>query len=153
MCIQLTHFAYGDCENTCILSYYHHQIGRMTHFPLFRVRSWNSRMRCMCSSILRVNFDGGGVWSAGLVVMAVDKYTMRHSFHDDVMKWKHFPRYWPFVRGIHRSPVNSTQSFHVLSQSRSLWRHRNVLCCLHLFCLMATQDIMVFSNKYGLFQE
>ena len=27
--------------------------------------------------------------------------------HDDVTKWKHFPRYWPFVRGIHRSPVNS----------------------------------------------
>ena len=29
--------------------------------------------------------------------------------HDDVIKWKHFPRYWPFVRGIHRSPVNSLQ--------------------------------------------
>ena len=29
------------------------------------------------------------------------------SKHDDVIKWKHFPRYWPFVRGIHRSPVNS----------------------------------------------
>ena len=28
--------------------------------------------------------------------------------HDDVIKWKHFPRYWPFVRGIHRSPVNSS---------------------------------------------
>ena len=26
---------------------------------------------------------------------------------DDVIKWKYFPRYWPFVRGIHRSPVNS----------------------------------------------
>ena len=26
--------------------------------------------------------------------------------HDDVMKWKHFPPYWPFVRGIHRSPLN-----------------------------------------------
>ena len=26
--------------------------------------------------------------------------------HDDVIKWKHFPRYWPFVGGIHRSPVN-----------------------------------------------
>ena len=26
--------------------------------------------------------------------------------HDDVIKWKHFPRYWPFVREIHRSPVN-----------------------------------------------
>ena len=27
-------------------------------------------------------------------------------WHDDVIK--HFPRYWPFVRGIHRSPVNSS---------------------------------------------
>ena len=27
--------------------------------------------------------------------------------HDDVIKWKHFPRHWPFVWGIHRSPVNS----------------------------------------------
>ena len=27
--------------------------------------------------------------------------------HDDIIKWKHFPRYWPFVQGIHRSPVNS----------------------------------------------
>ena len=26
-------------------------------------------------------------------------------YHDDVIK--HFPRYWPFVRGIHQSPVNS----------------------------------------------
>ena len=26
---------------------------------------------------------------------------------DDVIKWKHFPRYWPFVWWIHRSPVNS----------------------------------------------
>ena len=27
--------------------------------------------------------------------------------HGDVMKWKHFPRYWPFVQGIHPSRVNS----------------------------------------------
>ena len=26
--------------------------------------------------------------------------------HDDVIKWKHFPRDWPFARGIH-PPVNS----------------------------------------------
>ena len=24
-------------------------------------------------------------------------------YHNDVIKWKHFPRYWPFIRGIHRS--------------------------------------------------
>ena len=27
--------------------------------------------------------------------------------HADVIKWKHFQRYWPFVRGIYRSTVNS----------------------------------------------
>ena len=70
--------------------------------------------------------------------------------HDNVIKWKHFPRYWPFVRGIHRSPVNSPHKgqwrgalmFSLIcvwindSQSwgwwletllRSLWRHRNGL--------------------------
>ena len=28
---------------------------------------------------------------------------------DDAIKWKHFPHYWHFVRGIHRSPGNSPQ--------------------------------------------
>ena len=32
---------------------------------------------------------------------------VEYRWHDDVIKWKHFPRYWPFVREIHRSPVNS----------------------------------------------
>ena len=27
--------------------------------------------------------------------------------HEDVIKWKKIRRYWPLVRGIHRSPVNS----------------------------------------------
>ena len=27
--------------------------------------------------------------------------------YDYIMPWKRFLRYWPFVRGIHRSPVNS----------------------------------------------
>ena len=71
---------------------------------------------------------------------------------DDVIKWKHFPRYWPFVRGIHRSPVNSphkgqwrgalmfsliyariknkrlsthSRGWWFETLSCSLWRHRN----------------------------
>ena len=28
-------------------------------------------------------------------------------FHEVVIKWKHFPRYWPFARGIHQWPMNS----------------------------------------------
>ena len=42
-------------------------------------------------------YEGGCVWEAPII----------GAWHDDVIKWKHFPRYRPFVRGIHRSPVNS----------------------------------------------
>ena len=35
-----------------------------------------------------------------------DTFRALKASHDDVMKWKHFPRNWPFVREIHRSPVN-----------------------------------------------
>ena len=76
--------------------------------------------------------------------------------HDDVIKWKHFSRYCPFVRGIHRSPVNSphkgqwrgalmgffimrlnkrlsTQSWGwwFATPSRPLWRHSNGECSHH----------------------
>ena len=34
------------------------------------------------------------------------------TIYDDVIKWKHFRRYWPFVREIHRSPVNSPHKGH-----------------------------------------
>ena len=35
--------------------------------------------------------------------------------HDDAIKWKYFPRYWPFVRGIHRGRTQRpvTRSFGV----------------------------------------
>ena len=35
------------------------------------------------------------------------KGNVNYISHDDVVQWKHFPHYWPFKRGIHRSPVNS----------------------------------------------
>ena len=34
-------------------------------------------------------------------------YPIKFAQHDDVIKCKHLPRYWPFVRGIQRSQVNS----------------------------------------------
>ena len=60
---------------------------------------------------------------------------------DVVIKWKYHTRYCPFVRGIHRSPVNSPYKgqwhgalmFSLicawgngLVNNRSLWRHCNV---------------------------
>ena len=41
------------------------------------------------------------------------------TIHDHVIKWKHFPRYWPFVRVMHWSPVNSP---HI--EAGDLRRHR-----------------------------
>ena len=46
---------------------------------------------------------GGAFWNTHQPIS--QWYTLQ--FHDNVIKWKHFSRYWPFVRGIHRSPVNS----------------------------------------------
>ena len=45
--------------------------------------------------------------SVCLILVIVDLNHVITGNHDDVVKWKHFPCYWPFVRGIQRSPVNS----------------------------------------------
>ena len=52
--------------------------------------------------------------------------TTKCSFlHDDVIKWKLCPRYWPLVRGItHRSPVNSPH--------KGQWRGALILLYLRL---------------------
>ena len=42
-------------------------------------------------------------WSTSLLLCVGSLPLTRHG----VIKWKYFPRYWPFVWGIHRSPVNS----------------------------------------------
>ena len=39
-------------ERIYTLSYYHHQIGSMNYYPLFRVRSWNNGIRCMSLYVL-----------------------------------------------------------------------------------------------------
>ena len=47
------------------------------------------------------------MWTQCAVLDILHTFCMKDSTNDDVIKWKNFPRYWPFVRGIHRSPVNS----------------------------------------------
>ena len=51
--------------------------------------------------------------SPQVIIVIPALHTIKYE-NDDVIKWKHFPRYWPFVRGIHRSPVNS--------QHKGQWR-------------------------------
>ena len=52
VCFDFTNFPCDDWENIYTLSYYHHQIGGMKYYPLFRVRSWNNGVRCMSFYIL-----------------------------------------------------------------------------------------------------
>ena len=55
-------------EWICILSYYHHQIGSMNYYPLFRVRSWNNGVRCMSFYILIHT----GAWFCSFVLLCKD---------------------------------------------------------------------------------
>ena len=48
---------------------------------------------------------------------------LKYTSHDDVIKWKKFPRYWPFVREIHRSPVNSPH--------KGQWRGALMFCLIY----------------------
>ena len=57
--------------------------------------SWNMRKRHWCFECQAVMLQHN------------DSAYSTDNFHDDVIKWKHFPRYWPYVRGIHRSSVIS----------------------------------------------
>ena len=88
--------------------------------------------------------------------------------HGDVIKWKHFPRYWPFVRGIHQSPVNSPNKWPVTRScdvsfdlrlnkrlnkqswgwwfetlSCPLWRHCNVSLLCKIVCRHGTYNMFV----------
>ena len=94
--------------------------------------------------------------------------------HDDVIKWKHFPRYWPFAQVIHRSPVNSPHKgqwrralmFSLIcalnkrlskhswgwwfeTQLRPLWRHCNI-CFTIVACSGSVRSIIVTPHKHVL---
>ena len=77
--------------------------------------NWHRPSMIKCLELLKCNrrkvtrnlakFVYIGFTRKNLMYMVIDQYML--ICHDDVIKWKHFPSYWPFVREIHRSPVNS----------------------------------------------
>ena len=73
--------------------------------------NWNSHETVLsgyCTYSGGENNDDNHVhMELGLSILTSDQSLISKGRHDDVIKWKHFPRYWPFVRGIHRSSVNS----------------------------------------------
>ena len=62
--------------------------------------------------------------------------------HDDGIKWKHFPRYWPSVPGIHRSPVNSPH--------KGQWRGAlmfSLICVPPVWIFQVEANYRFISNK------
>ena len=99
----------NDYENQIWLSYICIYEAVLSLVPSHRrAISANGRRRCICNVFSHwrrtFSFDLHNRHKNSDTSVRTDFITQ---LHDDVTKWKYFPRYWPFVRGMHRSPVNS----------------------------------------------
>ena len=74
---------------------------------------WKSGVLTLCSYMIRQNINSNRPCIKECIIQMCAYLSFYFSpgtscrYHDDVIKWKHFSRYWSFVRGSHRSPVNS----------------------------------------------
>ena len=83
--------------NDCFCAYFVEiHIRYLVHKALQIVNAWHGYPPCFESSSTH----------PGSHVICLSRRSNRW-FHDDVIKWKHVPRHWPFVGGIHRSLMNS----------------------------------------------
>ena len=69
---------------------------------------WYTHKHCCIKEYLK-----GSVMKCKLHFLMADillrqiSYTAQIAYHDQVVKWKHFPHCWSFVRGIHQSLMDS----------------------------------------------
>ena len=57
--------------------------------------------------LIDIDFRVFAIWGIRFHVYIYTTIFTPSSHHDDVIWWKHFPRYWSFVRGIYPSTVDS----------------------------------------------
>ena len=78
--------------------------------------------------------------------------------NDDVITWRYFQRYWPFVRGIHRSSVNSPHKgqwrgaliFSLICAWINGWvnnRQANDWRCHHAHCGVIVMDLFTYMYR------
>ena len=69
------------------------------------------RNNCIIT-LIRFTFHGinASIPTLSYILKSASHFFNIYVLHDDVIQWKHFPRYWPICAGnSHRSPVNSPQ--------------------------------------------
>ena len=88
-----------------------------------KIDCYKMTMHCICMFFFRVDIgicapvclsvqgmpaitENAMTWFTSYLVTMLIPWVSINDSHD-VIKWKHFPHYWPFVWEIHRSPVNS----------------------------------------------
>ena len=128
-------------DNCCILN----SLFGLTAKAISKISSTNSLSLSSQSSSDHWFLHTMGHWGGKRL-----NVTMSSWYNDDVIKWKYSPPYLPFVRGIHRSPVNSPhkgqwrgalmfffdrrlikqfslqrRGWWFVTPSRPLWRHCN----------------------------
>ena len=85
----------------------------------------------------------------------MESYREYQKEHDNVIKWKHFLRYWPFVRGIHRLPVNSPHKgqwcgplmFSLICTWINGWVNNREAGNLRCHCAHYDVIVMIFTNS------
>ena len=87
--------------------------GHHLGWPHFRFRKWgHPRWRPEAEGPPFCTSPSMGIEKSTLYYSCLWRLPGIPPSHYDVIKWKHFPRYWPFVRGIYRSPMNSPHKAH-----------------------------------------
>ena len=89
-----------------------YSIQRFESFALIFVVLWNAadqvtRILILTNRLMTISFIEWNRSSLVQINHNPDENRKCVLVHDDVIKRKSFPRYWPFVRVSHRSPVNS----------------------------------------------
>ena len=106
------------CDVLPITSQIARQIKPVGGFAQISARGWvrhhigNQRhLDYLMYSLFVLHLITNEVLSSALLVLNEDNHGIQTRLawerQDGVIKWKFFPRYWPFVRGFRRSPVDS----------------------------------------------
>ena len=80
----------------------------------------------------------GSQFTLGMVLLRSDNqfWSICGVILDNVIKWEHFPRYWPFVRGIHRNRWRGTLMFSLICAWINVWVNNREASDLRRHCVL-----------------